>query len=102
MMGKINLDKIKNFDPIRPENKTEVKSGQNVPVRPESSGATKQDRVNFSTKAAEAGKLVDEIKALPDVRTEEIAQIRSAVEAGKFDPSGDEIATAILKDEGSL
>lgn len=99
MMGKINLDKLKSFDPIRPERQADVKGSQNTPIRPSQTEPAGKDRVDVSGRAAEVGKLVDQVKQLPDVREEKIASVRAQVASGHFDPTGSEIADAIIKDE---
>jgi flagellar biosynthesis anti-sigma factor FlgM len=99
MMGKINLDKLKSFDPIRPERQADVKGGQTPPILPPSTKAAGEDRVDLSGRAAEVGKLVAHVKELPDVRQEKVANVRAQVASGHFDPTGTEIADAIIKDE---
>lgn len=100
MMGKINLDKLNSFEPIRPERQAEVKSAEHLPVRPEkSSEPVGKDRVNVSDKAAEVGKLVGKIQDLPEVRTDKVEEVRARVESGEFDPTPAQIADAILQDE---
>lgn len=98
MMGKINLDK-KGFDPVRPERQTEVKGSQSTPVRSSHTRSAGNDRVDLSGRAAEVGKLVAQVKELPDVRHEKIANVRAQVAAGHFDPNASEIADAIIKYE---
>lgn len=99
MMGKINLDKLKSFDPVRPERQAAVKSGQNTPVRVSQAQSTGNDRVDLSGRAAEVGKLVAQVKELPDIRQEKVSNVRAQMAAGHFDPTGSEIADAIIKDE---
>lgn len=100
MTGKINIDKPNSFDPIRPERQPDVKGTQTPPIRPEpTKTASEKDRLNFSDKAAEVGKLVDTVKELPEVRADKVADVKAKIESGAFRPSGGEIADAILKDE---
>lgn len=99
-MGKINLDKVNSFEPIKPERQAEVKATQGTPVKPEKIDQPKEkDRVNVSSKAAEVGRLVGEIKELPDVRSEKVEEVRGKVERGEFAPSAKTIADAILNEE---
>lgn len=99
-MGKINLDKVNGFEPIKPERQAEVKAVQNSPVKPERSGLqTNKDSVSFSGKAAEVGKLVNELKQLPDVRAERVEEVRTKLELGDFAPSAREIVDAIVEEE---
>lgn len=99
-MGKINLDKVSSFEPIRPERQSAAKSVHNAPVRPEKTDVSKsKDRINVSDRAAEVGKLVSKIKELPEVRSEKVEAARGKIEAGEFAPTATEIAEAILRDE---
>lgn len=100
MMGKINLDKINSFEPIKPERQSEIKTSQSTPVKPEKTDLPNaKDRVNFSGKAAEVGKLVGDLKQLPEVRTDKVEEIRGKIERGEFAPSAKQIVDAILQDE---
>ncbi|MCC6329233.1 MAG: flagellar biosynthesis anti-sigma factor FlgM [Acidobacteria bacterium] len=100
-MAKINLDKLTNFEPIRPERHAEVKPGRNMTTGPVlSAESTKEtDRVDVSSRASEFGSLVNQVKELPDTRIDKVAEAQEQVNAGTFAPSADEIADAILKDE---
>lgn len=100
-MAKINLDKLSNFEPVRPERQAEVKPGRNAttgPVR-SSESAKETDRVDVSSRASEFGTLVRQVKELPDTRIDKVAEAQEQVNAGTFTPSADHIADAILKDE---
>jgi anti-sigma28 factor (negative regulator of flagellin synthesis) len=101
MMGKINIDKTKSFEPIRPERQSEVKTGHNTPIRPphaaEASG--KKDRVDVSGKASEVGKFVGLLNELPQIRAEKVKNIRAQIASEAFDPTNGEIADAIIKEE---
>lgn len=100
MMGKINLDKVNSFEPIKPERQSDVKSVQSPPIRPEKTDiSNEKDRVNLSGKAAEVGKLVGKVKDLPEVRSDRVEALKAQVEAGEFDPTSEQIANAIIKDE---
>jgi negative regulator of flagellin synthesis FlgM len=57
------------------------------------------DSVQFSSKGAEVGKLVDQLKQFPDVRQDRVEKLKQKIEAGEYSPSGEDIADAILKDE---
>ena len=99
-MAKMNIDKIDNFGPIRSDRQGDVKIVGLEPARtPETSKIVSEDRLDFSSKAAEVGKLVDTLKAMPDVRTDRVADLRDQISAGTYNPTADEIAAAILNDE---
>lgn len=102
MMGKVNIDKVKNFDPVRAERQSGVKSTETPPIRPERAASSgEKDRVNFSGKAAEVGKLVNQVKDLPEVRAEKVAEAKAEIQAGKFHPKAVDIAEGIVNDEMS-
>ncbi len=101
-MGKMNINKINGSTPIRAERQNDVKTtagdaGQSI----ENKAAAGEDKVEFSSRASEVKKLVDQVKLLPDVRAEKVAGLREQVAAGKFKPASDDIAAAILNDERS-
>jgi flagellar biosynthesis anti-sigma factor FlgM len=100
-MAKINLDKLQSYEPIRPEKQSDVKGGKSTPVRPPQpvEGGTEKDRVDLSGTAAEVGRLVTQIKDLPDVRADKVAETRAEIASGSFNPSSDQIANAIFKHE---
>ena len=99
-MGKINVDKVNGFSPVRTERKNDVKkSDAGLPQPIESTKTANEDRLDFSGFASEVGKLVEQIKELPDIREEKVNLLREQISAGTYDPSGDEIADSILRDE---
>jgi negative regulator of flagellin synthesis FlgM len=67
----------------------------------ENKGLVESDSVNLSNTAMETGKLVDQLKELPDVRQEKVSEVKNKFSTGSFQPSSGEIADAILKDENS-
>src|SRR5688500_18808228 len=99
-MSKITTTKTTDFEPLRTARQTEVsqtgtaKSGS---VKNKSSAG--EDKLQVSDRAAEAGKLRDQLKEMPDIRQAKVSELREQIEAGEYSPSGDEIAAAILKDE---
>ncbi len=58
-----------------------------------------EDKIEVSSRASEVGKLVDQLKDLPDVRQKRVEALRGKIAAGEFNPSGEDIADAILNDE---
>jgi negative regulator of flagellin synthesis FlgM len=58
-----------------------------------------KDTVSVSDKSAEFGKLIDQIKQLPDVRQDRVDELKQRIAAGDYHPSAEEIADALLKDE---
>ena len=99
-MGKINIDKIGGYSPIRVEHPGEVKkSGRETAPPVENKKTVDKDKLDFSSRASEVGMLVEQLKELPDVRQEKVNSLREQISAGSYNPSGEEIADAILKDE---
>lgn len=100
-MSNININKLKNFDAIGAARETKVgKSGKtnlkNVESKTVSNG---DDTLNFSSRVSEFGKLVDTLRELPDVRQDRVDALRERISAGEYNPSGEEIATAIFREE---
>jgi negative regulator of flagellin synthesis FlgM len=100
-MGKINIDKVNGFSPIRSERQIDVKRS-NDPGHPV--GKAKEiaeDRLDLSVRASEVGNLVETLKEMPDVRQDKVDRLRKQIASGSYDPSADEIAEAIIRDESS-
>lgn len=100
-MGKINIDKTNGFSPIRADRKNDVKKSEVNSAPLEITKAAGEDKLEFSDRASEVGKLVEQIKELPDIREAKVNRLREQIAAGEYNPSNDEIAAAIWKDERS-
>jgi negative regulator of flagellin synthesis FlgM len=102
MMGKINIDKISGYSSIRAERRSEIKKSGTETAQPvENKKSVDKDKLEFSSRASEVGKFVEQLKELPDIRQEKVNSLREQISAGSYNPSGEEIADAILKDEKS-
>ncbi len=100
MMGKIGVGKMNGFGAIRSERQTEVRKQDNVgPVPNNKRVNISGDTVDLSGRGSEVGKLVDQIKLLPDVREEKVKHYREQIAGGNYKPSGEKVAAAILKEE---
>jgi flagellar biosynthesis anti-sigma factor FlgM len=100
MSNKINIDKASGFSPVRAAGQSDVKKAGGELAKPVETGKTgNEDKVELSNRATEVGKLVDQVKELPDGREEKISQLREQVSSGNYNPSSEDIADAILKDE---
>lgn len=101
MMSKINIDKMNNIDAIRAARQNSVRTAGDQ----SSSGAAGakiqagQDKMQFSERAGEIGRLVDQLKDLPDMREAKVNSLREQIAAGAYRPSSDDIAAAILNEE---
>ena len=99
-MSKINFDKTNNAHIGAAQSARTEKSDS----KPAVSGTQKNapaagDSMEFSARGAEVGQLVDQIKDLPDTRSERVEQLKAQIESGDYSPSSEDIADAILKDE---
>jgi negative regulator of flagellin synthesis FlgM len=54
------------------------------------------DSVDLSTRAADIQRAIDALKDVPEVREEQVEELRAQVEAGTFDASGDSIAEKLV------
>ncbi len=99
MSNKINIDKINGFSPIRATGENDVKKSGDQKTKPIVVNNVIDAKLEFSNRATEVGKYVEQIKNLPDVREAKVSQIREQISSGNFNPSGESIADAILKDE---
>lgn len=99
-MSSIKINNINNPDSIQSIGRNDVKQtakSDNQAV--ESKGLAENDKVKLSSVAQETGKLIDQLKELPDVRQDRVAELKQQISSGSFQPTGTEIAEAILKDE---
>lgn len=100
MMGKININRLSGPDPIRAELQRDVKGAANeAGLSIDKRTKVSEDKLEISSRASEVGRLVDQIKAMPDVRAQRVDALRELVETGGYNPSSDQIAAAILDDE---
>lgn len=100
MMSKININKINDLDSLRTARQTEARSADKSGSA--SAGAkaeTGEDKLRFSERASDIGRLVDQLKELPDMREAKINALREQIEAGEYNPSSEDIADAILREE---
>ncbi len=101
-MGKININRLSGPDPIRAEFQRDVKGTQGeAGLSIEKRSPVSEDKLDISSRASEVGRLVDQIKAMPDVRAERIAELREKIAAGDYEPTSDDIAAAMLDDKRS-
>ncbi len=96
----MKINKTNEFDAIRAMRQNDVKlTDKEKAAGSERKSIAGEDKLQFSNRAAEVGTLVDRLKDLPDVRHEKIDALRQQIAAGEYNPSSDEIAGAIFKDE---
>lgn len=100
-MVKINIDNLHGKDAISgvKHDRAEKTGGTKSIPAPGSKAALEKDKIELSGKSAEVGKLVDQVKQLPDVRQERVVELKQKIASGDYDPSSEDIADAIIKDE---
>lgn len=102
-MVKVNTDNLHGKDAVsgarhnRAEKAEKTGGAGSIPAKEKA--APEKDKIEFSAGSAEVGKLVDQIKQLPDVRQGRINELKQKIAAGEYSPSSEDIADAILKDE---
>lgn len=100
MSNKINIDKTNSFNPVRATGQSEVKKSGSEAAKPlEVTKTTGEDKLEFSNRGTEVGKLVDQLKGMSQSRQEKIEALREQISSGTYNPSSEDIADAILKDE---
>ncbi|HOJ42976.1 MAG TPA: flagellar biosynthesis anti-sigma factor FlgM, partial [Syntrophorhabdaceae bacterium] len=55
------------------------------------------DKVELSTKRQEIQKLVEKAKAIPEIRTDKVEQIKEAIVSETYNVKGELIAKSIIK-----
>jgi len=100
MSNKINIDKINGFNPVRAAGQSDVKKSGGETQKPIEVGKTaNEDKLKLSNRATEVGKFVEQVKEMPELREEKINALREQIAGGNYNPSSEDIAEAILRDE---
>ena len=100
MSNQINVDNVSGFGQVRSTAQNEVKKAVGEVVKPiEVAKTSADDKLEFSNRGTEVGKLVEQIKSLPDSREERVNALREQVASGNYNPPSLDIADAILRDE---
>src|SRR5947199_10813255 len=100
MMGKLNIDKPNAHGYPRIDGHRDINPAADQAAGADRAQAVDRDRIEISTQATEVGRLVDQIKTLPDVRQDRVNEVRQQVASGHR-PDADDIADAIIKEEGN-
>ena len=96
----IKINKTHDSDAIHSVGRNNVKRADKKETQSiENKGVVESDKVNLSNVALETGKLVEQIKELPNIRQDRVDELQQQITAGNFQPSSENIADAILKDE---
>ncbi|NNE97785.1 MAG: flagellar biosynthesis anti-sigma factor FlgM [Pyrinomonadaceae bacterium] len=96
-MSKININKTNDIGATRPTDRNPVKDPKNDAARVEKTADPTKDQISFSGRSAEVGKLVDQIKNLPDERKGLVHQFKTEILANQYKPSSTDIADAIIE-----
>lgn len=102
-MSPINLNPGREIDP-RHATTTRAEGDRTADLNasPQASASAPQqktDSVRLSNLGSAIGELTARTEQLPDVRQERIDQLRGQIQSGQYNPSSEDIADAILKDE---
>ena len=100
MMSKININKLNDLSALRSARQADLRPSDKTKI--DSTGGKSEvgeDKFQFSERAGEVGKLVDQIKQLPDVREAKVEALREQIKTGDYNPSSEDIADAFLKEE---
>ncbi len=90
--GERPLDPQVSGNNVKKVSRAQVPGVQKRPVNP-SQGS---ERVDISERAKEAARLLEAIKAIPDIRAEKVDEIREAINSGKYRIDPMKIAEKIL------
>ena len=100
MMSKINITKTSEIEAIRVARQNDLyQINKTDSPTVENKATVSQDKLEFSERATEVGKLIEQVKQFPDVRQAKVNELRTQITAGEYHPTSEEIADAILKDE---
>ncbi len=100
-MDKINVNKPTDLDAVRRKPQSEIQKAESGNAESASKKvANSEDKLEFSNRAAEVGKFVEQVKELPDIRENRIQEVSQKLSNGEFKPSNEDVADAILKEEG--
>lgn len=90
-----NLEAENTRSARRNENSREAESNSTAT----SNASAKSDALSFSERAAKAAELADRVRQAPDVRSERVEQLSRLISRGAYEPSGRDIADAIIRTE---
>lgn len=99
-MTKININKANDIDSLRGVRQADTKRTEDLKTGSSNSKPrVESDKLQLSERATEVGSLINEVKSFPDVRLERVQSFQRQIATGKYDPPGEIIADAILKEE---
>ncbi|MCD9184962.1 MAG: flagellar biosynthesis anti-sigma factor FlgM [Pyrinomonadaceae bacterium] len=96
----ININKTNSFDSVNNVQQKETKrTGEEALKVDGKPSVVSEDKIELSGKISEAGKYVEKLKELPDVRNDLVGFLRDKISTGDYSPSSGQIADAIIKNE---
>jgi len=101
-MSTVKLNGFQDAEPTRATRHSESgrAAGQPSVSQADGTGATQgTDEIKVSERATEVRQLVERVLELPDVRQDRVDALRARIASGDFNPSAEETADAIIKDE---
>jgi negative regulator of flagellin synthesis FlgM len=103
-MSPVNLNPGREIDPRHATKRAETDRTAELNASPQTINASAPqniDSIRVSERASTLGELTAKAEQLPEIRQERIDQLRTQIQSGEYRPSSEEIADAILKDEGA-
>jgi flagellar biosynthesis anti-sigma factor FlgM len=96
-MGKMDIRRMSGTEAARTDFQRDVRTPSadaemSVGARP----PVTEDKLEISSRAAEVGKLVGDIKVMGDVRAERVEALSGEVAAGTYNPDGEQIASSMI------
>ena len=79
---------------IRPTPEGEKRSGEILSAAPSKAG----DTVAFSQETQERETLVNQIRALPDIRVDQLSSIQKALASGQHQVDGERVASGVIRE----
>ncbi len=101
-MSKININKTNDIEALRQTQRNNAGKTQKAKSTPTTNNSeVGKDNLQFSSRATELGKLIAQVKDLPEVRESKVQSFKAQIAANEYNPSNEEVAEALLNDEES-
>lgn len=100
-MNKVDINTSNDFEALKASRQAALRASENTKAegalgKPEL--AVAKDKIEVSGEAAALKDFVDRIKGLSGIREAKVEDIKSQIDTGKYNPPGEDIAEAILRD----
>lgn len=100
-MNPIKLNQPADVDAVRRQQRAETQTAAEARRTSPAEVSTRSERhdtLRVSDRAAIVNRLVEQTKALPDVRRERVEALRNQIAQGEYNPPAADIAAAILRE----